>query len=255
MDDLIINLKKGEKIFFASDFHLGTPDLYSSIAREKKIVAWLESIKKEAHTIFLLGDIFDFWFEYRKVVPKGFIRLLGKLAELSDQGIQIILFTGNHDLWMRDYLTSEMNVKIFKSEIRMVVGEKSFLIGHGDGLGPGDKMYKLLKKVFVNPLAQWMFSILPPVFGMGLAHSWSRKSRVSSNKSGEKFYGEDEFLLQYCNQVESQNHHDFYVFGHRHLLLDLKVGARSRYINLGEWVNNSNYAEFDGVDLHLRVFV
>lgn len=246
---------EGKKLYFASDFHLGAPSKEDSLERELKIVRWLDSIKHDAHTIYLLGDIFDFWFEYKHAIPKGFIRLQGKLAELSDNGTPIVFFTGNHDMWMFDYFTKELNIPIYRKPVELEVEGKKLLIGHGDGLGPGDTSYKLLKKVFESKLCQWLFARLHPNFGIGLANFWSKRSRISNTKKDEdKFKGEKEFLWQYCKDIEVQKHHDYYVFGHRHLPLDLEVGENSRYFNLGEWVNYDTYGVFDGNKFELTTF-
>lgn len=246
---------KGKKIFFASDFHLGVPDHKSSLERERRIVRWLDSIKDQAHAIYLLGDIFDFWFEYKHTIPKGFIRLQGKLAELTDAGIPVIFFTGNHDMWMFDYFPEQLGIPIYRKPQPLRVGNQTLLIGHGDGLGPGDHVYKILKKFFDSKVCQWLFARLHPNLGIGIASYWSRKSRIGNMKSEEKFEGEEgEFLWSYCNDVESKQHYDFYIFGHRHLPLELKIGERSRYVNLGEWVRFNTYAVYDGQDVYLKVF-
>lgn len=256
MQPISLDIKPGKKIYFASDFHFGVPNHEISLAREKKVVAWLDAVKNDAQYIFLLGDLFDFWFEYRQAVPKGFVRFLGKLGELQDQGIQITIFPGNHDLWMFDYLPKETGVQIRKYPIVIKVGNMKLLLGHGDGLGPGDKTYKLLKKIFTSSVCQWLFARIHPNLGITLAHRWSRNSRISNMKLEEKFQGEErEFLLAWCKDTEKETHHDYYVFGHRHLPLDLKVGESSRYINLGEWVHFSPYAEFDGNKMELKSFV
>jgi UDP-2,3-diacylglucosamine hydrolase len=245
----------GKKIFFASDFHLGVPNYSKSLDREKRFVRWLDSIKHEAHSIYLLGDIFDFWFEYKHAIPKGFVRLQGKLAEISDSGIPVIFFTGNHDMWMFDYFKHELGIQVYRDPQLLQVGNQRLLIGHGDGLGPGDNTYKFLKKFFNSKLCQWLFARLHPNFGIGLATYWSRKSRISNLKREEKFKGEEEeFLWVYCKELEEKQHHDFYVFGHRHLPLDLKISESSRYINLGEWVQFNTYAEYDGNDLKLKTW-
>jgi len=240
----------GKKIFFASDFHLGVPSHDASLIREKRIVKWLDTIKDQAHTIYLLGDIFDFWFEYKHAIPKGFIRLQGKLAELRDAGIPIVLFTGNHDMWMFDYFPRELGIPVYRTPQLLQVGSQKLLIGHGDGLGPGDTYYKFLKKFFDSRLCQWLFARLHPNFGIGLASFWSRKMSRE-----EKFQGEDgEFLLVYCKNMEKKMHHNFYVFGHRHLPLDLEINENSRYINLGEWVHFNTYAVYDGEHIALKTF-
>ena len=284
-----IQLKANQKIYFASDFHLGYPDFETSLIREKKIVAWLESIKFNAQVIFLVGDIFDFWFEYKNVVPKGFIRLLGKLAELSDSGIEIIIFSGNHDIWMFDYFTKEMGIKVYReakeymiinNEQRIINGDNSqaerrplttpehqtsnpeqrtFYIVHGDGLGPGDYGYKYLKKIFESKILQWAFSWLHPHIGISLATWWSGSRKDEERIKRElKFKGEGEWLWHFAKEQEAQKNHDYYVFGHRLLLLDLPVGENSRYINLGQWAyddeNSNHFAVFDGVNLEVKKY-
>mgnify|MGYP001793811746 CR=1 FL=1 len=250
-----IDSLSGKYLYFASDFHLGVPNAASSLAREQKIVRWLEMAAQDAHSIYLMGDIFDFWFEYTTVIPKGFIRFQGKLVELADSGIPIYIFSGNHDMWMFDYFPKEFGIPVIHKEQTLKVGDQKLLIGHGDGLGPGDRMYKLLKKVFRNSFCQWLFARLHPNLGIGIANYWSRSSRISSTKKGEdNFKGEKEFLLQYCRAQEAQGHHDYYVFGHRHLPLELEIGDQSRYINLGEWVNYFTYGKYDGAHFELLTF-
>jgi UDP-2,3-diacylglucosamine hydrolase len=252
---MVIDLSIGKKIYFASDFHLGVPDAQSSLAREKRIVAWLDTVKQDAHSIYLMGDIFDFWFEYKHAIPKGFIRLQGKLAELRDAGLPIYFFTGNHDMWLFDYFEKEMGIVIYRQPVLLEVNKKKLLIGHGDGLGPGDHVYKILKRFFNSRVCQWLFARIHPNLGIAIAQYWSRQSRISNTKNEEKFNGEEkEFLFSYCKELEQQQHHDFYIFGHRHLPLDLKINDQSRYINLGEWVHFDTYAVFDGNDMELKVF-
>lgn len=250
-----LSVPEGKKIFFASDFHLGVPTYEASLEREKRIVKWLDAIKDEAHSIYLLGDIFDFWFEYKHAIPKGFIRIQGKLAELRDAGIPITFFTGNHDMWMFDYFEKELSIPVIRQPMSLTINKHKFLIGHGDGLGPGDQYYKFMKRFFDSKLCQWLFARLHPNFGIGLAKVWSRKSRITNQKRDEQFRGEaNEFLWVYCNEIEKNEHHDFYVFGHRHLPLDLKINESSRYINLGEWVNFTTYGVFDGKHMTLKTY-
>lgn len=253
----LIPLPAGRRVYFASDFHLGTPTAAQSLARERAVVAWLDAIRPNAEVIFLVGDVFDFWFEYKRSIPKGFIRLQGKLAELTDTGTRVILLTGNHDMWMNDYFTQEMGIPVYREPHRYDIGGQRFLIGHGDGLGPGDFTYKRLKVLFESGLARRLFRYLHPDVGIKLAHAWSRRSRISNQEKGEEaFLGDDrEWLMQYCREVEAREHHDFYVFGHRHLPLDRAVSPTSRYINLGEWVSAKTYAVFDGTDLQLKTWV
>jgi UDP-2,3-diacylglucosamine hydrolase len=244
----------GQKIYFASDFHLGVPNKEKSLEREKKIIRWLDQISRDAQAIFLLGDIFDFWFEYRHAIPKGYIRLLGKLAEISDRGIPVTFFTGNHDMWMFDYFPQELHIPVVRDPLSIEMGGKKFFLGHGDGLGPGDHSHKLLKKVFANKVCQGMFGWLHPNIGIGLANFWSRKSRISNTQKDDVFLGDKEWLLSFCRDTQAQNPHDYYIFGHRHLPLDIPVAPNGRYINLGEWVNYCSYAEFDGQEVKLRYF-
>ncbi|SJZ62145.1 UDP-2,3-diacylglucosamine diphosphatase [Sediminibacterium ginsengisoli] len=243
----------GKKIYFLSDFHLGAPDAASSLVREKKVVAFLESIRHDAEEIFIVGDIFDFWYEYRKVVPKGYVRLLGKLADLSDSGIRIHVFIGNHDMWMRGYFEEEMNIPVYYEPKEFQWNGKQFLIGHGDGLGPGDHGYKFLKKIFRNPLCQWLFGQLHPTWGIGLANYFSRKSREKTGNADAHFLGaENEWLIVYSREVLETKHYDYFVFGHRHYPIDYRLSDTSRYINLGDWIRNFTYATFDGSDMQLH---
>jgi UDP-2,3-diacylglucosamine hydrolase len=252
---LQVTLPPGKKIYFASDFHLGAPDAELSLAREKKIIRWLESIQHDAHAIFFLGDIFDFWFEYRHTIPKGFIFFQGKLAELRSYGIAIFFFTGNHDLWMFDYFPTHLGIPVYREPLQVRVGNLTLLVGHGDGLGPGDRPYKLLKKIFASRTCQKIFEWLHPNIGMALATRWSRQSRIANMKREENFKGEEhEYLLTWCKEMEKTQHHHFYIFGHRHLVLRLAVAPSSIYLNLGEWVTSSHYAVCDGVDTQLICF-
>lgn len=244
-----IALQKGKKVYFASDFHLG---IKNSVEREKKIVAFLEQISQDAQVVFLLGDIFDFWFEYRHVIPKGFARFQAKLLDLLEHNIQIAFFTGNHDMWLFDYFPKEFGIPVFRNPLEIYINQKTFLIGHGDGLGPGDTKYKILKKIFANKFCQWLFGQIHPDWGISLAKLWSKHSRLQSEKKGaEKFLGEKEWLWIYCQNQEKHRHHDYYVFGHRHLPLYLPVGENAHYINTGEWIYHYSYAVFDGQDLQL----
>ena len=241
------------KIYFASDFHLGVPTHAESLEREKKIISWLDEIKEDAKSIYLLGDIFDFWFEYKAVVPKGFVRLLGKLAELSDNGTDIFLIKGNHDLWMYDYLPKEVGVQIIEDKTILSENGKKIFLAHGDGLGPGDFGYKMIKKIFTNKMCQWLFTRLHPNFGLGIAHFLSKRSRIANNKNPEQFQGEEkEWLVSYCQEKQKENPVDYYIFGHRHLPLEIEIDTKAKYINLGDWIHHNSYAVFDGENLILE---
>ena len=240
-----ITTSANKKIYFASDQHLGAPTAEASLPRERKFVAWLDTIKEDAGAVFLLGDLFDFWFEYKTVVPKGFVRVLGKLAELRDAGIDIYFFVGNHDLWMRDYFQKELNIPVFHEPQEFEINEKLFLIGHGDGLGPEDHGYKRMKKVFTFPFFKWLFRWLHPDIGVRLGHYFSVKNKLISGDKDASFLGEEnEWLALYCRKKLLEKHYDFFIFGHRHLPLEIKLNSSSSYINLGDWIQYFTYGEF-----------
>lgn len=256
MADLCIELKKGKCIYFASDFHLGLTlsSKEKESLREKKIVNWLDSIDNDVQDLFLVGDIFDFWFEYKHAIPKGFTRFFGKIGSMVDQGINVYFFTGNHDLWMFNYLQSELGVTIFNDPIELKINNTKMYVGHGDGLGPGDNYYKFLKKIFTNPVAHWMFKWLHPDIGIEFAQRWSRHSRISKGEPDANYLGDEEFLIQFCKSRESQKHHDYYIFGHRHLPLEVDINQSAKYFNLGEWVKSFTYGVFDGKSFQLKTY-
>jgi UDP-2,3-diacylglucosamine hydrolase len=247
-----MQIPAGKKIYFLSDFHLGAPNYAASLEREKKVVAFLSSIQHDACEVFIDGDIFDFWYEYKTVVPKGYVRLLGKLAELTDIGIKVHVFTGNHDMWMSGYFEKELNIPVYHQPKIFEWNNKRFYIGHGDGLGPGDHGFKFIKKIFRNRLCQWMFGQLHPSWGMGLANYFSRKSREKTGSSDEEFFGEEEWLIIYCREMLAKEHFDYFIFGHRHLPFDYALSDKSHYINLGDWIRYFTYATFDGNKAELK---
>jgi len=241
------------KTYFASDVHLGIPDYESSLVRERMFIAWLEQVRKDAACIYLLGDIFDFWFEYKRVVPRGYTRLLGKIAELTDNGIPVHFFTGNHDLWVFDYLPRETGVILHNGPYSCEIGGKRFYLSHGDGLGPGDGGYKFLKKIFTNKTLQWMFARLHPNFAIWLASKFSEDSRQLN--MGSEFLGEDnEWLVQYAYEVLEKEHFDYFIFGHRHIPIDITLKNGARFIYLGDWITHFTYGVFDGTDFSLHTF-
>jgi len=242
-----------KKIYFLSDFHLGVPNHAQSLIREKKVVSFLEEISNDAAEIFIVGDLFDFWFEYRSVVPKGYVRILGKIAELTDRGIPIHFFTGNHDMWMSGYFEKELNVQVYQNPKVFSYNSKKFYIGHGDGLGPGDYGYKFIKRIFRNPICIFLFGLIPPHIGIGLANYFSKTSRASTGGSEEIFLGEQgEWLISYCKDILKKDAFDYFIFGHRHLPIDFNLSAESKYINLGDWIKYDSYAVFDGFELTLK---
>ena len=244
-----------KKTYFLSDAHLGIPNSEESLNREKHLVSFLNEIKQDAKEIYFLGDILDFWFEYKTVVPKGFTRLFGKIAELADSGINIFYFTGNHDMWTFSYFEKELGVKVLRRPITISFNSKKFMIGHGDGLGPGDNGYKWLKKFFSSKVCQKLFSFIHPGFGTGLALYFSKKSRTANGSTDEIFLGEEkERLIQFCKNILEKEHYDHFIFGHRHLPLDIKLSESSKYINTGDWVSHYSYAVFDGDKLELKYY-
>ena len=250
MNTLVI--QKNKKVYFSSDQHFGAPSYESSKKREEIFLNWLNFIEKDAGALFLLGDLFDFWFEYSKVVPKGFVRILGKLANISDKGIPIYFFVGNHDLWMNDYFTKELNIKVFFSPQEFTINEKSFLIGHGDGIGPGDYGYKRMKKIFTNPIMKIFFRWIHPDLGVKLAQYLSINNKLISGNYDRKYNGpENEIIFQYVIKKNKEKSRDFYVFGHRHLPLEIPLNE-SRYINLGDWITHFTYAEFSDKNFSIK---
>ncbi|WP_417196499.1 UDP-2,3-diacylglucosamine diphosphatase [Bizionia sp.] len=250
-----MNIPKGKKIYFASDNHLGAPTAEASRPREQKFVAWLEEIKHDAAAIFLMGDLFDFWFEYKTVVPKGFTRTLGKLAEITDAGIPIYFFVGNHDLWMDGYFEEELGISVYHKPQEYTFNNKTFLIGHGDGLGPSDTGYKRMKKIFTSRFGKWLFRWLHPDIGVRIAQYLSVKNKLISGDDDAKFLGEDnEWLVQYCKRKLETKHSDYFIFGHRHLPLEIDLNENSKYVNLGDWIQYYTYGVFDGENLELKKF-
>lgn len=246
-------MSASKKIFLVSDLHLGSPSHAKSLRRERHFVDWLTRIKPEAEELILLGDIFDFWFEYRKAVPKGYTRLLGKLAEFVDSGIPVHVFMGNHDLWYRDYFPTEIGATVHdRPETRQMFG-RTFFLAHGDGLGPGDTGYKFIRKIFVNPAAQWAFHRLHPNFGIGLADYFSRRSRNAPNRKDKEDFGEKEFMLIFSREHLRQHPEiDYFVFGHRHFPKVHEFEPGKYYVNLGDWITHFTYLEVSEQGVELR---
>jgi UDP-2,3-diacylglucosamine hydrolase len=253
-----IILQNNKKIYFASDFHLGAPNFSESLKREKTICKWLDFIKKDAQLLFLVGDLFDFWFEHKTTIPKGHTRFLGKMAELADAGIEIIIFTGNHDMWMRDYFQIEFGAKIYRNPQSYLINGQKFYVGHGDGLGPGDYPYKLLKKIFENSFCKFLFgNLLHPNLSLKLGYLWANHSWKKHDKEKDVYVFKslkDEILFQYCLQSQTNKTYDFYVFGHRHYTFDEALIPSGRYINLGDWIKFQSFACFDGQNLKLEIW-
>lgn len=244
-----------KKVFFASDFHLGIDAMTTSREREQAIVRWLDLVAPEAERIYLVGDLFDYWFEYGTVVPKGYLRLLGKLAELRDRGLPVYFFTGNHDMWMFGYFEEELAIPVYRAPVIHDIGGKRFFIGHGDGLGPGDHRYKMLKKLLAFPLCQWLFARIHPNLGIRLMRFFSGKSRAATGNEAHFLGPEKEWLVNFCEEELTRQPIDYFIFGHRHLPIDyILANGHSRYINLGDWLSFNSYAVFDGTDVQLHSF-
>ena len=240
------------KIYFASDFHLGSPNHQESLIREKKICNWLNQISKDAKEIYLLGDLFDFWFEYDKVIPKGFDRLKGKLAEISDKGIQIHFFNGNHDLWTFGYFEKELGIKVYRKPTVFEINNKSFYIAHGDGLGKGNLSYKVIKKVYLNTICQFLFAITPSYIGISIAKFLSNSSRKKNIKNPAKDVHNS--LIEHSKKILKKRQIDYFIYGHMHDPKNIKLNNSSRYVNLGDWVHHFSYAELDAESLLLKNF-
>ncbi|MBN2350094.1 MAG: UDP-2,3-diacylglucosamine diphosphatase [Bacteroidales bacterium] len=242
-----------KKIYFISDLHLGLYPPEKSAEREKLLVQWLEDIKPETAELYLMGDIFDFWHEYKRVAPRGFTRFIGKLAELSDNGTQIFYFTGNHDVWVYDYLPKEVGLTLYRTPIIKTLQGLKFFLAHGDGLGPGDFSYKILKRIFTNRLLQWFFARLHPNFAMAIGHTWSKKSRYAKGIVAEPYRGDyNEFQIVFARKKLQHAYFDFFVFGHRHIPSDVTINEKSRVINLGDWINNYTYGVLEDGDFQLK---
>ena len=249
-----IKLNPSKRIYFCSDNHLGSPNRNLSLEREKIFITWLDQIKIDAQAIFFLGDLFDFWFEYKKVVPKGFTRLFGKLAELSDAGIDLFFFVGNHDCWIGNYFEDELGINVFHKKVDLNIDNKNILIGHGDGLGPGDNKYKFLKLLFRNPILKKLFSFIHPDIGISLGSFLSQKNKILSG-SEKVFESEDkEMLFSYCKDVLKTKYYHFFIFGHRHIPLELDLGNNSKYFNTGDWITHFSYLVYDGNSFNLNYF-
>lgn len=246
---------QNKKAYFISDIHLGAPALKNNKDREQAFVSWLTEIKVDASHLFLMGDIFDFWFEYRTVVPRGFTRTLGKIAEIADSGVEVHYFTGNHDVWVFDYLPEELGLILHRNEYKMQLGEKKFFLAHGDGLDQSDKGYLFLKKMFTSKILQWIFARFHPNFALSLGRRWSKHSRISKGISGEEFKGpNNEGIYIFAESILKEEKFDYFIFGHRHVLVDCPIGINSRFINLGDWINHFSYGVFDGSEFKLKQY-
>lgn len=247
-----------KNIYFLSDAHLGSRALRHTRQQERRLVRFLDDIKEKAEAVYLLGDMFDFWFEYRMVVPRGFTRFLGKLSELTDSGVEVHYFAGNHDLWTWDYLVEECGVILHREPMTLSLADKTFYIGHGDGLGDPDPSFRFIRSIFHSPLCQWLFRWLHPDLGMRFGLNWAKHSRLAHGEGGDPPYlGEDkEHLVLYAKDyLRSHPDVNYFLFGHRHIELDLMLSDQCRMVILGDWISQYTYAVFDGEHLYMENYV
>jgi len=250
-------MEKGKKIFFASDTHFGLRLNEDPRKTERRFVDWLDNIKEEAGALYLLGDMFDYWFEYKTVVPKGYTRFLGKLAEFTDAGIPVFIFTGNHDIWMFGYLSEEIGATIITSPIEVELEGKRFYLAHGDGLADPRWSFRFFRYFFKNKFCQWMYKLVHPDLTVPLGHAWSRHDRLKRiNNEADGYLGEEkEYLVRFAKNHPNRDNIDYFIFGHRHFMLDLAIPANKRIIILGDWINHFSYAVFDGEHLYLEQLI
>jgi len=243
----------GRKIFFASDFHLGLNAGAPPIEREKRVVSWLHEAAQEADQIFLLGDIFDFWWEYKLVVPKGFTRFLGTLSSITDSGVPVHFFTGNHDMWVGDYLSKECGLIIHTGPVTTSFNNRKFYLAHGEGLGTKSTGFKILLKIFRNKPLRVMYSALHPAIGVGFGHRWSLNSRLGKGITADFMGEENEDLIRYSKGILEHEKIDYFIYGHRHLAMTTKINEGAEIIYLGDWIKSSSYVVWDGNNLTLRM--
>jgi UDP-2,3-diacylglucosamine hydrolase len=247
-----MHLQNKGKIFFASDFHLGLPSVTPPVEREKKVVSWLNAIAPEAKEIYLLGDIFDFWWEYRLVIPRGFTRFLGALSSITDSGIPVHFFTGNHDMWIGDYLSDECGLTVHTGPLIAVFDNKKFYLAHGEGLGTRNPFYKILLSIFHNRFLRVLYSSIHPSIGVGIGHKWSINSRLGKDHAREFLGEENEDLIRYVRAFLEKDNIDYFIFGHRHLELKYTLQEGVEIVFLGDWIKKGSFAEWDGSVLNLR---
>ncbi|MBN1925805.1 MAG: UDP-2,3-diacylglucosamine diphosphatase [Prolixibacteraceae bacterium] len=241
--------------YFVSDVHLGSPALKNNSEREKLFVSWLNDAAKDAREIYLLGDIFDFWYEYKKVVPRGFVRTLGKIAEITDSGIPVHFFTGNHDVWVYDYLPSETGVTLHRGPLVKSINGKTFYLAHGDGLDPKEKGYLMLKRLFTSKTAQFFFSQLHPNIALWFGHQWAKQSRIAKGTEAETTNDiEKEANVLFAQNYIKNKKVDYFIFGHRHILVNKEIDLNCQLFFLGEWLNYYSYAVFDGDKVELKIY-
>ena len=247
-----------KNIYFLSDAHLGSLAIPHRRTQERRLVRFLDSIKDKAAAVYLLGDMFDFWNEYKYVVPKGFTRFLGKISELTDMGVEVHFFTGNHDIWTYGYLEEECGVILHRNPLTTEIYGKEFYLAHGDGLGDPDNKFKLLRKIFHNRGCQRLLNFFHPWWGMQLGLNWAKHSRLKRADGKEPPYmGEDkEYLVLWTKEyMKTHPDIDYFIYGHRHIELELTLNRKARMLILGDWITQFTYAVFDGEHLLLEEYV
>lgn len=240
------------KVFFASDFHLGLRAGYDPLEREKRVVSWLIEVAPQAREIYLLGDVFDFWWEYSKVVPKGFTRFLGTISSLTDSGLPIHFFTGNHDMWVGKYLSEECGLIIHNKPIIEVIDGKKFYLAHGEGLGTESTAFRVMLAIFRNRTLQKLYSALHPAIGISIGHRWSHNSRLGKGISLEFLGEEKEDLFRHSKIILETEQIDYFIYGHRHLPMTYNLKQGAIITIMGDWITGSSFAEWDGKELILR---
>lgn len=254
-----VQLQSGKNVYFISDLHLGAPYSENEIKAEKRIVAFLESIRKSADTIFLLGDIIDYWFEYKYVVPKGFIRFFGKLAELADEGVRLVWIIGNHDIWIKDYLPSQFKIEIYDGSVVQTIGGKRFYLAHGDGLGKTPLSFRFIRSMFRNPICQWLYAGIHPRWTIPFANAWSESSRRNGKEQLEDYHPLYESLKKFSLDVLSQKNPeigeiDYFIYGHLHIFLHEELTPETEMFITGEWISRCSYLQFNGTSLSMHTF-
>ena len=245
-------------IYFLSDAHLGSRANKHGRTQERRLVRFLDSIKEKAGAVYLLGDMFDYWYEYKYVVPKGYTRLLGKLSELTDLGVEVHFFTGNHDIWAFDYLEKECGVILHFQPVTVELGDKIFFLAHGDGLGDPNPTFKLLRAIFHNRFCQILFSAIHPRWGMEFGLSWAKQSRLKHEaEDPPQYLGENKehLVLIAKDYLRTHPNVNFFLFGHRHIELDLMLSRTTRILILGDWITHFTYAVFDGEQLWMENYI
>ena len=236
-------MKQKSLTYFVSDVHLGL-QVADPVDRERRFVEFLRGLPEETEALYLLGDIWDFWYEYKHVVPKGYVRVFAALTELIDRGVDVFFFQGSHDVWTYSYF-EELGMKKLQQPAVVEIAGKRFCLGHGDGLGPVPLGYRFLRGIFHNRVLQFLFSMLHPWIAFGLGNGWSRSNRLSHDKE-YVFKGKDEPLYKFAEEFARENRIDCFVFGHYHSDVHMKLPSGADFIILKDWIHGSPYLCIEG---------